>query len=1138
MLTNHNSTPNALTPEMLVKEATRRQNNAASGLNSVWVSASAGTGKTYVLTKRILGLLLQDNSLKPYEILAVTFTRAAAREMEERLRSELSVWATCTEEELHVNLEKMLGEEPSKMHVKRARTLFAEFLDNAVESNTIHGFCQKILAQFPLEADISPAFNLIEGQEQSELLRKAKSSVFMHALEGTLKPAWVFDFYAYTYGEKTLSEALDSFVNEATRYKKYLRQSGGIEGVKETLLKTLNIEGNITGETYENFCENLCVVPNVYAETLIKGAESLLQGGKVAQGLGTLLKEYLHDETAPWQKLRDVFISPSSGKVRSQGFPDKKAREFGGDDLWDLMYKFADYILDVEEKIKTANAYLITISYLELGSQILESYEKLKYKSGVLDFDDLISKTADLLKNTEKSEWVRFKMDQKIRHVLLDEAQDTDNDQWHILKAIVDEFYAGVGQHEGRTFFAVGDMKQSIYRFRGAQPHVFGSMKHYLHAHQSQSNAPVAVEELMVSFRSTEPVLNFVDSVFQQTNRHHAVDDMADEILHNAVKVGSSGVIHISPLLEAQDDEVVFEPWSLPTRKNKQSSLKEEIAEKTAKQILNLLNSKDVLESTGTYIEPGDIMILLRSRSLMSSLIAALDRYYIPHGGADQVTLQSETVIQDLLALLKFVSNTDDDLSLAHVLRSPLIGLNDEEFDALFVGKKKSKTLWHMIDKTVSYGAVLQNVTRAFYKEGLQGFLTWVIQQLNVRGVYYSLMSMRDEKSPVVAVDDALDTLLNMAMEVTQKGEGVLKLIHMLDTQTLNLKRETDAGNKVRLMTAHGSKGLESPIVIMPDTTGQFYKNMSNDTGLWHVGDDGSDHLFLHRLSAKEVPAYQEKLVDEEKERIFRDEMRLLYVALTRSKERIYISGVKKHGYKPENCWYGHILEAISEQQKFLQITQGEYVFKVENNLTAQSKETPLEPVEEALPEWVESLAPNERGLTLVHASDSLKRKEQLELLSEKQREKLFKRGQLVHKLLEFLPELEQCNWQEKGLNFLNQVAAEYTSAEKEMLVKSAVAVLQNFPEFFAENSKAEIPLAANINGYRLEGIVDRLVVCENEVIAVDYKTNATIPETIPVDYQKQMQFYKKALQEIFPKKEIKAVLIWTASDTPKLNWV
>ena len=1138
MQTNDKPTPFIVTPEMLVQEATRRQNNAASGLSSVWVSASAGTGKTYVLTKRILGLLLQDNTLKPHEILAVTFTRAAAREMEERLRLELSVWATCTEDELRVSLEKMLGETPSKMHIQRARTLFAEFLDNAVESNTIHGFCQKILAQFPLEADISPAFNLIEGQEQSELLRKAKSSVFMHALEGTLKPAWVFDYYAYTYGEKKLSEALDSFVNESTRYQKYLKSYGGIEGVKKELLNTLNVEEELTGDTFDAYCKKLCAVPNVYMDILQKGAESLLQGGKVAQGLGVLLKEYLNDETAPWEKLKNIFITPSSGKVRSQGFPDAKARKFGGDTLWDMMHKFADHIVDIEEKLKAANAYLITVSYLELGSQILQSYEKLKYKSGVLDFDDLISKTADLLKNTEKSEWVRFKMDQKIRHVLLDEAQDTDNDQWIILKAIIDEFYAGVGQHEGRTFFAVGDMKQSIYRFRGAQPHVFGSMKKYLHQHQEQSDIPVAVEELMVSFRSTEPVLNFVDSVFAQTNRHHAVDDMAKEILHNAVKVGSSGVVHISPLLEAENEDVEPEPWSLPTRQNKQNSLQTEIAEKTAKQILDLLNSKDVLESTGTYIEPGDIMILLRSRSSMSSLIAALDRYYIPHGGADQVTLQSETVVQDLLALLKFVSNQDDDLSLAHVLRSPLVGLNDAQFDALFVEKNKFQNLWQCVDKTCSYGAVLQSVTRAFYKHDLQGFLTWVIQQLNIRGVYYSLMSMRDEKSPVVAVDDALDTLLNMAMDVTKKGEGVLKLIHMLDTQTLNLKRETDAGNKVRLMTAHGSKGLESPIVIMPDTTGQFYKNMSNDTGLWHVNEDGSDSLFLHRISIKSAPAFQETLIEEEKERIFRDEMRLLYVALTRSKERLYISGVKKHGYNSENCWYGHILEAVHSTDCFTQISQGEYLFKVDNNLKAQTKEKPLEPVEEKLPAWVESLAPNERGLTLVHASDSLKRKEQLELLSEKQREKLFKRGQLVHKLLEFLPDLQKGEWHKKGMNFLKQVAPEYCDLEKENLVQSAVAVLETYPEFFGENSKAEIPLAANLNGYRLEGVVDRLVVAEKEVIAVDYKTNAQIPEIIPADYQKQMQFYKKALQEIFPEKEIKAALVWTSADTPKLNWV
>lgn len=1138
-MNNQNQTQN-ITPEMLVKQATKRQNNAANGAQSVWVSASAGTGKTYVLTKRILGLLLKDNSLKTQEILAVTFTRAAAREMEERIRTQLSFWATCENEVLEQELEKMLNEQPSKAHIKRARTLFAEFLDNPVESNTLHGFCQKILAQFPLEAGISPTFKLIEGQDQAELLKKAKASVFMQALDGTLKPAWVFDFYAYTYGEKSLSEALDGFVADATRFRKYLQKVGGIEGFKNKLSSELGVDSTLTSENLQNFEQQVCILSATQKETIQKGAEALLQGAKTAQKYGEALKIYLHENN--WRGLQNIFLVHDNNaggyKPRSGSFPDKKALEFGGDALWENMHQLAEYILSVEEKLKAANAYLLTVSYLELGSKILTAYEDLKHKNGALDFDDLIDKTTSLLKDTEKGEWVRFKMDEKIRHVLLDEAQDTDSDQWHILKSIVDEFYAGVGQYENRTFFAVGDMKQSIYRFRGAQPHVFGSMREYLHMHKTNSDAPVAVEEMMVSFRSTEPVLNFVDMVFAENSRHQAVDNLADKIEHNAVKVGSSGTIHIAPLLEKEEELEEKQAWQLPSRQKGAQSLSDQISEQVAQRILSLLNSTDVLESTGRHIQAGDIMILLRKRTFMPAIIDALDRLYIPHSGADLVTLQNETVVQDMLAMLKFAANQDDDLSLAHVLRSPLFGLDDASFDGLFIHKKQHETLWQKLDKNSNAAVLLNRALKVFKTQRLQSFLTWVIQTFSVRGVYYGLLSTHQEKSSVVAVDDALDMLLDMAMDIGKKGLGAISLIHKIDTQIMKLKREMDVGNKVRIMTAHGSKGLESPIVIMPDTTRSFYEDMAKEKRFWRVSDDGEDQFFLHKITSKDAPELQNKLADEEKERIFKDEMRLLYVALTRAKERVYISGVKNKKYNAENCWYGHVLNVVQNCDRFDQQHAGDYLFRVENNLTAEQEELAMETVEEKLPSWVQTPAENERGLTLVNASDSLKRKEQLKLLSEKDREKLFKRGQLVHKLLEFLPHIEPSLRKEKGLLFLKQAAADYHTKDYEEILQSALMVMETYPQFFAENSKAEVAVAANFNAYRLEGVVDRLVVDDESVVIVDYKTNAEVPEEIPEAYAKQMHFYKKALAGIYPQKQIKAAILWTSLKSPRLDWL
>ncbi len=1128
-----------ISAEQLIQKATLRQNNAADGQQSVWVSASAGTGKTYVLTKRILGLLLKDETLKPREILAVTFTNAAAREMAERLRSELSHWATCDSQTLTSELQKILTSPPTSDHIKRARMLFAEFLDYAVETNTIHGLCQKILAQFPLEADISPNFQLVEGQDRETLLVRAKSAVFAKALDGTLQNAWAFDYFAYMYSENALGTALDYFVGNATRFRRYLSRHGGMAGVQKQLAGFLNINPLMNLADYETEERRLKKVPIGAANWMKKAAEALMQGGQKAQGHGVQFQAFVANPQS-WDLLKEALYTQSGTPKKS--LADKKAKEFGGEAIWQDIDTLQQEVIAVEDKISALHAYLSTLSFLELGAQILTQYENIKQKTASLDFDDLIAKTSALLKNSEKSEWVRFRLDQKIRHVLLDEAQDTDSDQWHIINAIVDEFYMGDGQHQagGRTFFAVGDLKQSIYRFRGAEPHVFGAMRTYLEGHANQGGYPVAVEELMVSFRSTEPVLTFVDQVFASPERHQAVDDMADKIQHNAVQVGSSGVVHVLPLLEKEKAEKSTTTWALPSAENAEDlDLDKQIAQQTAQQILTWLNSADVLQSTGQHIQPGDIMILLRSRSLMNALIEALDQHYIPHSGADEVTLQAETVVKDMLALLKFMAEPQDSLALAHVLRSPLFALDDEMFDNLFANKPKQIPLWQVVDKTKAYGAELKQLRRVFLKESLQSFITHVLAVKNVRGVYYGLLSVAKQKAVVSAVDDALDTLLNLAMEVSKKGEGVLTYIHKLDTQMLRLNREADVGNRVRIMTAHKSKGLESPIVILPDTTGDFYKNISKETGLWQTEADGADTLFLYRKAKKEAPAVQETLENMERERVFRDEMRLLYVALTRAKERLYISGVRKHGYKPENTWYGNVLSVVEKAENFNQLSAGEFLYSVSNNLTAQSTQTPLQTVEAALPSWAENLAAAEHGLTLTHASDSLKRKEQINQMTSNQSEvKLFKRGKIVHRLLEFLPQYPAEERSERGLRFLAQMSGDFSSAEQQELLKSALLTMASEAQFFGANSKAETPIAATIGQARLEGVIDRLVVEENCVIAVDYKTNKKVPDDVPLEYLSQMNLYKKALAQIFPNKEIKAAIIWTSAKVPRVDWL
>lgn len=1127
-----------LTAEQIIAEATRRQNNAAHVSQSVWVSASAGTGKTYVLTKRILQLLLEDKLLQPSSILAVTFTRAAAREMESRIRERLSLWATCDEGVLIKELELMLESAPTSLDIRRARTLFADVLDDGVNSNTIHGFCQQVLAKFPIEADVSPNFQLIEGRERDELLNQAKNDVFTNALNGELNPSWIFDYYAGELGEKSLSEALDAFVGSAGRFRRYFTKYGGVNSALKCLAEVLNVDAHITAETISTFKNKTCALSPHLIEKIKPIMDALFIGGKQARGHAEKLAIYL-TEGQEWRLLKDVFLT-SKGEARAKVL-DKKSQEMGGDYLLKDVNEITFYILSIEEKMKAVSAYLLTFSYLQLGEMILQRYENLKKKSGSLDFDDLITKSADLLRDEEKSAWVRFKMDTNIAHVLLDEAQDTDSDQWGILKALINEFYAGKGLHEDkkRTFFAVGDIKQSIYRFRGAEPHVFGAMRDYLQEHNKMSGHKIAVEELIVSFRSTEPVLNFVDCVFKDKIRGEAVDELVDKIDHRAANLGSSGRIELWPLIEKEKSEKQEKKaWALPCKKEKEATIKTQLAEKTALYIQSLLSSNEVLESTKSHIQPGDIMILLRSRGMMPILIAALDKYRIPHAGADQMDMHKESAVVDIVALIKALVNSEDDLSLAHVLRSPLFSYTDIQLDNLVEKRHKGQTLWQVIDK--EDGAVLQLILLKKWIRKMSPFIfiNRAVQLLDVRGKYYILAAKEAGKTTIASVDDALDTLEEMALEFQRKGGSLIGFVNFFESTKQKLKRELESGGRIRLLTAHGSKGLESPIVIMPDTTGAFYKNMSNDKPLWQTELDGTDTLFLHRQNRNEAPGIQEEFEFQEKERIFRDEMRLLYVAITRAKERLYIGGVKQHGYNAENCWYGHIEQALNDDNTFEKNEQDVIYKNVQNTLLAEQKEGMLSSVEFNDPSWLYIQANTEKGLVLVNASDSLKRKEQLSFLKESDNKKLFKRGKLVHRLLEILPKYNEEEREEKARRYLKLSAVDFSEKEQDKMLKSALNVIHKYPELFSENSRAEVSISA-VDGFKqLEGVVDRLVVNETEVVAIDYKTNKEVPSEIPIAYIQQLNLYKKALQIIFKGKEIRTCLIWTSAETPRVDWM
>lgn len=1156
--------------ESIIESATQRQELAADVSASTWVSASAGTGKTYVLTGRILRLFMADHALRPEQILAVTFTKAAAREMENRIRSRLGKWATCSTaelvKELRIILKTPAHKDVEERDIRRARSLFSLVLDEGININTIHGFCQQILARFPLEVGISPGFSLMEDSESTQLLQAATSAVFSKASEGQIHPQWAFSYYVFSKSEGTVSDAFSSFARSARRFRRLFDHQGGLEGSLKVLANSLQVaDPHLTPEGQMNGLEEMVSTRPAWSSSFLEMVEILLEkSGKRGQEFALAARPVFQKLQAGTPVSLAEFQAYESTLLNKDGTLPNLSTKFTKK-VWEayphfegLYLKEVERIGRIQEARNATSSFLLSASYLYLGEEILKAYEQLKKRRNVLDFEDLIHYSATLLGDSAQKMWVQYRLDSGISHILLDEAQDTDSDQWGIVKALVLEFYAGKGQHENknRTFFAVGDMKQSIYRFRGAEPHVFSAMRQFLEGQRQQSGHAVNVVELNASFRSSEAVLGFVDRVFAQENRLKAVDDLIESLHHRASHVGSGGVVELWPLTQSEEDEdgVKVENeegtesqsgWQLPSRQAQRESARSALARHVALSLQTLFNSPERLASTGRSASAGDVMILLRSRRLMGDLITALDELGIPHSGADEINLQSEQIVEDLLALLQFMETTSDDLSLAQVLKSPLIGLSEDDFYQV-CSSRQGGSLWAAYYGTAKDSPVCHTLKELLSISGYMPVyetLMHVLCALNVRQAYKAALS----GAARAGVDEVLDALLDYALAWQRQNSGTLtQFVDDFKKNVSKQKKPLEAeGDRVRLLTAHGSKGLEAPIVIMPDCAGDFYKNASTENALWQVDDMGVDQLFLHRAVGGKMhaPTLQTQLQEAEKERIFRDEMRLLYVALTRAKERLYIGGIQAKRSVSEDTWYHHIKEAIlaDEQSPWQQQADGTLSLNLPHQFEVPevAGENRFDTVESTLPAWVYQTPAFEKGEVVEQASSALHAKSRLEKVQKGVKKDTFKRGKIIHKLLEMLPKFEQHEWEFRALAYLEVTAADLTEEGRFKLYQTAENVILSNKALFGENSRAEVPLFAKMSeGKRREGVVDRLVVQAQKVWVVDYKTDIHVPSDMPAAYIRQLETYRQVLAKIFPEKEVKAGILWTSMDTPKIVWL
>lgn len=1156
--------------ERIVAEATALQRQAADPESSVWVSASAGSGKTKVLVDRVLSLLLRGNA--PGKILCLTFTKAAAAEMANRLSAELAGWVTAEEADLRARLEALLDGPADDALLPRARALFARVLDTpgGIKIQTIHAFCQALLARFPLEAGVAPNARVLDEHESAELLETARVEVMAEALDGQGRLSDEIAVLTAHLQEDRFTEVLRQLIHERSRLAELKAARGNIDRVVADIFALLRVDPD---ETVDGLTAAACEEHAFDRAGLMLAIEACKAGTpKRDQPKGTKLAEWLAAEArarfAGFDGYRRLFL-----KADGQPFVDQLTKKLAAAHprAAAAMAKEAERLLELAERCNALVVARATKALLILGDAILAAYQRHKDARVLLDYDDLIHCSARLLARQGGVSWVLFKLDGGIDHILVDEAQDTSPDQWRIIERLTGDFFAGAGAHEARadmprTVFAVGDPKQSIYSFQSADPAEFQRMRDLFSARAQQARHRWRPVSLAVSFRSTEAVLQAVDAVFAAESAQDGVLFGEAEIRHRAKRVGEAGLIEIWPPAPPPE-AATTEPWALPLPGRSEMAAPLRLARLLARRIWHWTMSTDGaddpaarLAARGRRMQPGDIMVLVRRRNaFLTGLVRELKALGVPVAGVDRMHLTEQLAVMDLMALGRVLLLPEDDLSLACVLKGPLIGFGEEQLFTLAHGRGR-KSLWQRLGEAAKQDAACAEA-RA------------LLQDLAARAdyvapfeLYSSLLGAGGGRQKLLGrlgpdAADPLDEFLSLALAYERENAPSLEgFLHWLSAGEIEIKRDLEQEHgAVRLMTVHGSKGLEAPVVILPDT---LQLPTAPDGLLWV--EDGKDRPPLAVWPVKrdyELPilgaARAARLRAQEQE--YR---RLLYVALTRAEDRLYLCGWQTKRAAAAGNWYELAEAALARLAKAGQAEAVDFDFTAElgadgwagpgwrlmrpqSATVAADRSRPSAPaaVPSALPAWARRPAPAEPAPPQPLAPSRGAQDEppsQSPLGTDSGRR--FRRGLLIHRLLQSLPVLPLAERSAAGRAFLTSPLHDLTREQQDEILEEVLRVLQapELAPLFGPGSRAEVPLAGLVQTAAgpqvIAGQVDRLLVEEDAVWLIDYKSQRpppSRPEEVPALYLRQMAAYRALLAGIYPEREVRSFLLWT--DGPRL---
>jgi ATP-dependent helicase/nuclease subunit A len=1150
------------------REETRsNQAAAADPATSAWVSANAGTGKTHVLTMRILRLLLAGTP--PERILALTYTKAAAAEMSKRVFERLAEWVTDDDAALKASLRELLGRSPSAEELQRARRLFAIAIETpgGLKVQTIHAFCERLLQRFPLEAGVAPGFAILDDHERATLLTEAADEVLDEATAAPGKPLAKALKSAVAYAS---DYNFDGLLTEALREQDWLTaavrldydEDGAFTGAEQIYRRALQLAPDADLAESEKRISGLLSKADLsrLRDVLASGSSTDIEASsRAAAALAA------NGSASRIEALTRIFLTGSGDprqRLMTKGLGDKNG------DLVALLARSQTEFLTLNEERCKLQLLDATVALLRLANAVMQRYGEAKARRAALDFDDLVRKSASLLDRSTAVEWVLFKLDGGLDHILVDEAQDTSPVQWDVIRALAEEFFAGTGAREvARTLFAVGDEKQSIYSFQGAEPSMFAETGKGFAARAQRSSLPWRHVPLTLSFRSVEPLLAAVDRIFSSSTRTPGVTAAAEPIVHIADRAGHAGLIEIWPTVKRATQDRA-EPWA-PLDEESASSPVVELAARVADTIKGWLDTGERLASEDRPISPGDILILVRKRNPFAPvMVSALKARGIKVAGSDRLILTDQIAVQDLIALGDVLTLPEDDLALAALLKSPLIGLDDD--DLLRLAPKRQGSLWAEI--------MLQAPTDPRFEAAAGALRHWRARadQVPPFEFYAGLLDGEGGRAKMLArlgteAADALDEFLNLALAYDETAPPSLQgFLTWLRQGRHEIKRDMEQGREeVRVMTVHGAKGLEAPIVFLPDTC-------STKSGRWPGSllklDDAERPInmpapFLWPVKGTSglapVQSARQAVARVEAE----ERNRLLYVALTRARDRLYVAGFENGTVPPADCWYNLIKDGLADTLQEAKRADGTTVWRIESRQSskpaASRKKEADQDARRPLPAWAARPAPKEPLISMPLAPSRLapldsddmggriergtKRLADPPILSPTALagDARFLRGTLTHALLEHLPTLPPDSWEKAADAFLASRGAQLPSKMRKSIVTETLAILRNptFASLFGPTSRAEVAIVAEVPppsgsgpSIRLTGKIDRLVQNADSILIVDYKTNRPPPADpagVADTYILQLAAYRLAVARIFAQKNVRAAILWT--DGPRI---